>query len=210
MHSSDPLSPIFLISLPLVFIYLRKTRKIGKQVILYCFLGYLIWYLIPRTGGGRFILPYLPAYSLAVGFIYEASNLKLKKILLAFVFLSAGINLGYRALANYKYLPVILSQQSKNKFLSENLNFNFGDFYDVDGYFQRNIDKNDLVLIYGVHNLYYVDFPYIHESWAKPGIPVTHILVKDGSLPEKFGARRLIYKNNLTGVNLYLFGENLP
>jgi hypothetical protein len=92
--------------------------------------------------------------------------------------------------------------------LAKNLNFAYGEFADVDGYFAKNIKKDDLVIVYGIHNLFYVDFPYIHESWAKPGTFFTHLLVGGNqNLPEKFGKRLLIYENPLTKVKLYLYGE---
>jgi hypothetical protein len=85
--------------------------------------------------------------------------------------------------------------------LCQNLKFHFGDFYDCDGYFKKNIRPTDKVLIYDIHNLYYVNFPFDHESWAGPRENYTHILVGgDGpvfDLP-------LIYQNPLTGVKLYL------
>jgi len=211
LFSADPLNPLILIFFPLVFLYFKKISSFGKILFLYCFLTYSVWYFIPRTGGGRFFLPYLPAWSLACGLILDlVSNKKIKKFLIFFVFLFCLVNLSYRGMANKKFIPVILGKQSKDEFLTLNLNFQFGDFYDVDGFFKENIQKDDLVLIYGIHNLYYVDFPFVHESWAKSGVPVTHILVKDGDLPKKIGKRRLIYSQPKTNVRLYLFGEKIP
>lgn len=208
LHSDDPTLPILLIVLPLILIYFKKFSKSGKLILAYCFLAYFVWFFTPRTGGGRFILPYLPAFSLLVGFVIEITKeIFLKKMVFLFLVLLAFVNIGYRVLANWRFLPVILGKETKNAFLIKNLNYNFGDFYDIDGFFAENIDKNDLILIYGIHNLFYVNFPFIHESWVKPGIPVTHILIKGGELPEKFGEKRLIYFNKITNVNLYVSGE---
>ena len=211
LYSSDPTLPIFLIFL-LLLIWCFKKLTIQKKIILfYCFLSYVAWYFTPRTGGGRFILPYLPAFSLICGLVFEKINQKrIKKTLLIFVFILSLINIGYRFLANRKYLPVILGKENKEDFLAKNLNFQFGDFFDVDGFFAKNIQKNDLVLIYGIHNLYYVNFPFVHESWARSGIPITHILVQGKELPKNFGKRRLFYESGLTEVSLYPYGEKLP
>jgi hypothetical protein len=109
-----------------------------------------------------------------------------------------------RAWANQKYLPVILGQQTKADFLTQNLKFHFGDFYDIDGYFSQNIKPTDKVLVYGIHNLYYLDFPFDHHTWADPDTSYTHILVGDNlSLPQSHGHLPLIYQNPTTRVKLY-------
>src|SRR6266403_1254461 len=61
--SSDPISPIYLIILPLIIANYLKFKTEIKLVILYSALTIVIWYFTPRTGGGRFMLPYLPALS---------------------------------------------------------------------------------------------------------------------------------------------------
>lgn len=210
LRSADPISPIILIFLPLFLV--SKLSKTGKVLAAYCLLAYVVWYFTPRIGGGRFFLPYLPAFSLLCGFVFEAKEKQkiIRRFLIIFIIFITVINVIYRGIANKKYLPVILGRQTKADFLKRNLNFKFGDFYDVDGFFKANIDSKDLVLIYGIHNLYYVDFPFVHESWARPGTPITHILVKDGELPKKFGKRMLIYYQPQTNVRLYLYGEKLP
>jgi hypothetical protein len=48
-----------------------------------------------------------------------------------------------------------------------------------------------------------VDFPFVHESWAKPGTYFTHILVGEGELPDKFNDLELLYQNKTTKVKLY-------
>jgi len=210
LFSADPLNPLILIFLPLVLIYFKKLSSSLKILFFYCFLTYVFWYFIPRTGGGRFFLPYLPAWSLVCGSVLDlVFNKNIKKILLFFVFLVCLVNLGYRGMANKKFMPVIFKKQSKDEFLTKNLNFKFGDFYDIDGFFGKNIQKDDLVLIYGIHNLYYVDFPFVHESWSKPGTPVNYVLVKDGDLPEKFSQSRLVYFQPISKIKLYALKEKL-
>lgn len=53
------------------------------------------------------------------------------------------ISVPYRFIANIRFIPVILGLESKNNFLKNNLNFNFGDFYDIDGY----LDKKLIIMI---------------------------------------------------------------
>ncbi len=108
----------------------------------------------------------------------------------------------YRAVANAKYIPVVFGIESKNDFLAHNLNFSFGDFYDTNEDIKSRVGESK-VLIYGVHNLFYVDFNYIHESWVKKGDKVKYILVQGGTIPEKFSNSNMVYQNALTHVKLY-------
>ncbi|MBM3209129.1 hypothetical protein FJZ40_02450 [Candidatus Shapirobacteria bacterium] len=207
-RSADPLSPVFLVLLPLSIFGLKGQKPVVKTVALYCLLAYAVWYFIPRTGGGRYGLPYLPAFSFLAASSFSVRWPKIiRRAALASVLLFACFSLVYRLGANLKYLPYVLGRETKAEFLKSNLNFSVGNFYDIDGWFAQNIRQDDLVLIYGIHNLYYVNFPFIHESCAKHGTRFTYILVQNMDLPERFGTRRLVYENNTTGVKLYAFGE---
>lgn len=206
-EAGDPISPIFVILLPLTFVYIRKFTKNQKIVVLYSIFALLVWYITPRTGGGRFILPYLPAFSILTAFIISKIDNKLLKQYVGFLILFIClITIAYRGVANLKYLPVVLGVQSKNEFLSRNLNFNFGDFYDTDGYFTKNIRSGDKVLLYGFHNLFYANFPFIHESFVKTGDRFNYIAIQNANLPERFSHWNLIYENDKTNVRLYSLG----
>lgn len=202
-HAADPISPIYLIFLPLLFFV--RFSKSSKIILLYAFSSLLIWYITPRTGGGRFILPYLPAFSLLIGFVL--SSIEKKKLLfrysLVVIFFCSTITIGYRAAANAKYVPVILGLQTKDEFLSDNLNFSFGDFYDTDGFFTKTIHVTDRVLLYGFHNLYYVNFPFVDSTFVKKGEKFNYIAVQNETLPERFGKWKLIYDNKKTHVKVY-------
>ncbi|MFZ5366418.1 MAG: hypothetical protein ACOZBZ_04000 [Patescibacteria group bacterium] len=256
IHPDDIISPVYLIFLPLVLIFILRQKLSIKTTALYCLLGAFF----APAASNRYLLPYLPGLTLltfavldfylkqkkilypfafnlqgvipngalilgsnfnhkiilnshlktSVGIHHFAKSKQsgIEKLILGIVIFSALLNTGSRGLATRKFLPYLLGQENKTQFLVKHLNFSFGDFYDADGWFSRNIKKDDLVLIYGIHNLYYVDFPYVHESYALPGTYFTHILVGDNQrLPEKFGPRLLLYQNPKTQVKLYLFGE---
>ncbi len=127
LRSPDPLSPIYIMLLPLI-IYYRK--KLPVTITLYCLFSLIIWWLLPRSGGGRFILPYLPAFSiLGAIVIKELKDGVIKKIAISLVILVALISIFYRMLANAKFVPVILGMQSKQEFLDKNLDHNFGGNY---------------------------------------------------------------------------------
>lgn len=205
-HPDDIISPIYLLFLPLVFFIIWKQKESFKIAGFYCLWGL---FLVPEASN-RYLLPYLAALTLPLLaiFNYPWKKRLLTNLFIIIIIFSALLNLGSRGLATKKFIPYLLRQETKAEFLAKKLNFSFGEFYDIDGYFAKNIKKDDLVLIYGVHNLFYVDFPYVHESWAKPGTYFTHILVgSNQNLPEKFGKRLLIYENPETWVKLYVFGE---
>lgn len=205
----DIISPVYLIFLPLVLLTIRKQNTDFKIA---CLIILVSLTMSPRNST-RYLLPYLPALTLVTLSVFNLDIFKEKrwqKLLIAVIIFGALINLGSRILATKKFVPYLTGKESKSEFLTKNLNFSFGDFYDTDGWFKKNIRKEDLVLIYNLHNLYYADFPFVHESWAKPGTFFTHILVGDNKpLPEKFGTHLLIYHNEITRLSVYVFGNKL-
>lgn len=209
-NSPDPLSPIYMIFFPLIILSFSKFKPEIKIISLYSLLAVVAWYFTPRTGGGRFILPYLPAFSIicAACLNFFMENRKkygtlFPKFLIILIISVSLISIGYRFGANRKYIPVLLGQETKQKFLTTHLNFAFGDFYDTDNFFKNNINGNDRVLLFGFHNLYYVDFPFIDSSWLKAGDTFNYIATQNTQLPEKYKNWKLIHANSQTMVKLY-------
>lgn len=206
-QSSDPISPVYIISLPVIIITFKKLNFHAKIIFLYSFLGFIYWYFISRIEGARLLVSYLPAMSLisAVSFS-NIHTLVSRKIGITIIALTLFMSIAYRSMANYKYLPVILGKESKADFLIKHLNFSFGDFYDTDSYFKNNIKQTDTVLLYGFHNLYYVEFTFIDSSWVKKGDAFNYIATQNAELPKQFYFWSLVYKNPKTHVNLYSLG----
>jgi len=216
-HAADPVSPVYFGVLPLVvilacpeslrsFYFFKKNKNIINNLqylYLYSLLSILIWYFTPRTGGGRFILPYLPVYSILASYALSHAQKKIKSLLIGFVIIISIINLAYRTIANSRYIPVILGKQTKAQFFTKNLNFSFGDFYDIDGYFSKNIKKSDKVLLIGFHNLYYVNFLFVDNSWLTGNDRYNYIAVQKGILSSSFTDWKEIYYNPITNVRLY-------
>ena len=81
----------------------------------------LIWYFIPRLGGGRFILAYLPAASIiCIALIENLKVVSLKKYSYAIVILVFISTIFYRGVANSRYIPVVLGMESKHDYLIKN------------------------------------------------------------------------------------------
>jgi len=204
VNSPDPISPLYLIGLPIIIFAVSKFNQQKKIILIYSFLAVILWLLIPRTGGGRFFLPYLPALSLLIVLsINILKNNLLKSFLIALILLTSISSVIYRGIANAKYLPVILGTETKQEFLKNNLNFSYGDYYDIDSYMKNKIIPKDKVLIVGIHNLYYIDFPFIHDSYVKQDQNYNYILKRDDIVSRSHRGWKLIYKNDISKVALY-------
>lgn len=204
LYSSDPINPLYLVFLPIIIIFYKKFDIKAKTLFYYSLFSLIFWCLTSSLGGSRFFLPYLPALSVLVAISLSIIKNKLfKNYLILLIIIISISSIGYRFLANSKYIPVILGVESKNTFLNNNLNFSYGDFYDTDKYFKNNIKNNDKVLLYGFHNLYYIDFPYIDSSWIKKGDRFNYIAVQNSIIPDRFLDWKEIYYNNQTKVRLY-------
>lgn len=200
----DPVSPIYLIFLPFIFIFYKKFNQNLKYLFLFTVLSILVWIFIAPIGGSRLILPYLPVFSvLIIGCLSFFKSKTANKYLTFLIIIIALSSVSYRFLANTKYIPIILGTETKENFLSENLNFSYGDFYDVDNFFRNQIKPNDKVLTFGFHNLYYADFPFIDSSFVKKRDRFNYIATQNTSLPERFSKFKQIHYNTKTGVRLY-------
>lgn len=206
LFSPDPLSPIYIISLPLIIYFYPKLKTEFKMLTFFTFISIVIWYMTPR-GGGRYILAYLPIYTLlCTAVVDQCVRLKEKYLYSLIVFLiifTSLFSIFYRGIANSKYIPVLFVLESKSEFLTDNLQFSFGDFYDIDNYFKNTIKPDDIILLYGFHNLYYIDFPYTDSSWMKKGDYYNYIATQNTNLPSEFKDWQLQYENKKTLVKLY-------
>ena len=207
LNLSDPISPLYIIFLPLAAFLYRKFKLSLRVMSLYSFFAIAVWYLTPQTGGGRFILPYLPAFSLVtIAIVSMIKQIKLRNTFIGLIIVLALFSIFYRGAANFKYISVVLGKESTSQFLSNHLNFSFGDFYDTDGYFAKQIKQEDKALLYGFHNLYYVNFPFIDSSYIKKGDKFNYVGVYGNNLPPRFKFWNLIYYNEKTNVRLYSIG----
>ena len=210
IYTNDPISPLYLIFLPLIIIFYKNMNIKIKYLFIYSVISFFVWYFTQYFRGTRFLLPYLPIFSILCAYaISKIKQVNFKNYLIVLVIFVSFISIGYRGLANAKYIPVILNNKSQSDFLKENLNFNYGDFYDIDKYFKNNIKLSDKVLLYGFHNLYYVDFPFIDYTWVKKGDKFNYIATQNSNLPKKFSNWKLIYYNKTTNVKLYTLDRKL-
>ena len=206
-HSADPLSPVYIIFLPLILFYFRKFNREIKIILIYLLISLVAWYFTPQKGA-RYFLPYLPALSIVCAYVVAqlSKDKPLKYLSISIIIFVSFLSILYRGVANTKYLPVIFQKQTKEEFLTNHLNFNFGDFYDTDNYFKTHINNTDRVLLYGFHNLYYVNFPFIDSSYVRKGDGFNYIATQNSKIPERFKFWKLIYSNKKTGVKLYSLG----
>lgn len=140
---------------------LSKT-KFPKPLLIYVFGTFVLWLITPKTGDGRFLLPYLPGWA-ALSVII----LKEKKVLILVAVLFAVFSIGYRAVANARLIPYLLGQESRMHYICRRLDFTTSVFADCDGQVAKTVKPTDLVLVRGFHNLYYLDVPFVDETWYK-------------------------------------------
>ncbi|MEK7551712.1 MAG: glycosyltransferase family 39 protein [Patescibacteria group bacterium] len=210
VNTFDPISPLYLVFIPLLIMLYKKTDIKVKYLFIYSLIAFFLWYLTQYFRGTRFLLPYLPIFSILCAYaISMVKEVNFKKYLILLVIFISIVSIGYRGFANAKYIQLFLGSETKNEFLRKNLNFNFGDFYDTDDYFKNNIKRGDKVLLYGFHNLYYVDFPFIEGSSAKKGDKFNYIAVQNANLPVRFSDWKEIYYNKETNVRFYKLNNKL-
>jgi len=73
----------------------------------------------------------------------------------------------------------------------------------LDNDLKKIIKEDELVLVYGSHNLFYADFPFVHSSFANPNLPVSYILVQNNVFPKEINLGKLVYHNQRSEIKLY-------
>ncbi|MFC1711920.1 ArnT family glycosyltransferase [Patescibacteria group bacterium] len=207
----DILTPALLLGLPLI-IY-KKNIILVKEILVVLFftINYIFFFFTPLNYN-RFLLPYIPVFIYLVLFILKSLKKDEKVLKSTFILVSlfiAIVNLLTRGLVNYKFVPVIIGKESKSSFLSENLNFDVGNFYDIDGWFKENIKGDEKALVYGVHNLFYLDFPFDHISWVNKETYYSYIIDQNDSRVKEFANLPLLYENSRTRVKVYKFRNKI-
>ncbi len=119
LRLADPINPVYVMVLPLLItppfppLRLRGGTEEGdiRTLVVYCILSFIVWFLTPHTGGGRFLMPYLPVWSVLTAILIQKN-----KFLVSMAIALAIISIGYRGLANSKYIPYLIGLQSKQEF----------------------------------------------------------------------------------------------
>jgi hypothetical protein len=161
--AADSVSPVYLITAPLIFFsHFKKWGRGVVEIFIYTLLAVLFWLMAPHTGGSRFFLPYLPVLSVLIVFVISGlKDLFIKKSLVILTLTLTLASIFYRLAANSKYLPVILGSQTKSDFLSRHLNYSFGDFYDTDNYLKNYLPPEAKIFTSGINNLFYLNYQLI-------------------------------------------------
>jgi hypothetical protein len=203
---ADILSPLIIISLPLVIVGLvkrrRKLKKIIQILITYLIFYVLFWFFTPLAYN-RFLLPVLPIYFLIFFIVLDKFRQKavLKRIIVITIILISIVNMACRFVANQKFIPLLLGKEKEVDFMKRELNFGAGNFYDTAEILKSMVGDRK-VLVAGIHNLFYIDVPFKEISWAQKGEVFDFILVgKDAD--ELFDKLPIVYRYPESGVTLY-------
>lgn len=200
MTPDDPLTPLMIILIPFIFIASWKDFAKYRPLAIYAGLSLVVWWLIPKTGGGRFILPYFPTLAiLAVTVIENLRGAQIKKVLWLVALGLCCLNMVIRGVPLVRLTPYLLGQQSKEAYLCAHLDPQTSVFVDCDGKVGK-IVGTDLVLVAGIHNLYYLDVPFVHDTWYR-GEQVNYLLTTGDA--KLFPASVLVYENTQLKYRLF-------
>lgn len=197
LYSADPINPIFIMAIPLIFLKSKSFLLRHRVLIVYSIATYIVWYFFFQAGGSRFLTSYFGGYTLLLMLLITGEKKKTKNLYIVLLFVIAIVTIFYRGAANSRALPYIFGYQSKEEFLMKRLNFSFGDFYDEGGSIKK-IVGNNLVVLHNMHNIFYVDFYYTLPEWSNAE-KAKYALVQNGELVNA----QLIYQNKKTNVKLY-------
>ncbi len=199
------ISPLFVVLLPISFILMRKN-KLFSFLSLYALFTFGVWLLLPRTGGTRFLLPYIPIWAIVVSSVFSVESKSLsmpwmQKGLFALVVIIASFNLLVRIKLNEKVLPVLLGKQSKQAYLAKNLNLKTN-ILDTNKELASFVSDSDLVHVVGRANLYYAPFKVQHASYGNLD-EATHVLVYEAQAPDYVNEANLLYSSGSERIRLY-------
>lgn len=188
LFTENKLNPLFFLA------FLNRTNFF---LWAYTLATFLFWLVTPQGGGGRYLLPYLPVYA-----VLATQMISKKRWLVALAGVFVVFSIAYRSAANVKIIPYLTGKETRTEYLCKNLDFSTAVFVDCDGWFAENIKSSDLVLVKGFHNLYYVDFPFVDETWYK-GEKTDYTLIYGRNESHKGNRGTKIYENQLTGAIIY-------
>lgn len=199
IFAPDPVSPIYFMLLPIVIIGFFEPLKKYFLLTFFCISVYILWYLTSQSGGSRFLVTFIAAFSL-VSFlaVLKIKNSFIEKFVVIVILAVAVTNILYRGVASLRFVPVIIGVESKERFLMDHLNFSFGDFYDENSDIKKLVGSN-VVLMKNTHNLYYVDFPFTIDEWYAKRYK--YVLYQSLTKPDE--KNNLIYRNIKTQTWLY-------
>ncbi len=211
--SSDPIGPLYLIVAPLILISLPQLiRRGASPLIVYTIFTYLSWWAIPHSGGGRFIMSYLPVWAILTVLTFHLLRGYYRALVLFALGIVVAVNFLVRSAATARGIPYLQGGQTRQAFLCRNLDFKTSVFFDCDDWFKMNIKNTDRVLVSGSHNLFYIDFPFVHESWYN-GEEFNYWLIQNDTLTKSFlrlgtvarkklntGHWAVVYQNKKTGL----------
>lgn len=192
---------------PFILLPLFFLRPLPKPIKFFLILGvsyFLLWSFIPNQEERYALIGFFPL-ALVAGWGFSRllkSQLivKIFTITVLILTLSMQIMLSFKQnIRDEKYFPVVTGRETVRQYLSNTMGPNIWTFYDLDSYFQNNLQKSDKILIFA-HNYNYVNFNYLdaysieneleevksEEELLKlfKKYQLTHILFKTTSFPE--------------------------
>ena len=196
----DPINPIYFSVLTIIVMNLKTLWNKYREISVFVLGGLCVWEVIPQTGGGRFILPYLPEMAvvtvIGIGLVKDKFS---KNLLVMCIFGLSFVNLATRIPSLVRLKPYLLRQETKEEYLCRRPELLPGTFVDCDGQVKKLVGKDSLVVTHGIHNLYYIDVPFVDQSWYR-GEKYHFVLSGKGIT---YSPGTLVYHSSQLGYSLY-------
>lgn len=201
VHSRFRTGPVILV--PLIIAGRAVWKKIPRELVLILSGLSLSWWFAPANmwkGDGRYFLPTLAIIAIVGGYVLGQVRAGKRRIIVAAIVMQGVVGIVYRGAANIKFLPFVFGYESKSEFLSRELNFDYGDWYDVDGEVERIVD-DEKYIVYGVHNTYYLPGNFYHFSFARESCyPYVLVQGEEHVVDEE---DEVVYQNDVNRSALY-------
>lgn len=186
-------SPIFFLSI--VFFFFNKLNDIAKIIHSRLFIFFVLLsieylfmhpYFYPRYLLGLYVI-FIIIISFGIKEIVERAVIN--KIIVVTIYLLLMFYYGINTLIT---LPYGFGWADNNKYLTRVLSLDNSSYYNFDNLFNKFIDKNDLIVTYGIFGYYYADFSYVDAGYIfnsknksfnnLKASRVTKLLIKGGDI----------------------------
>ncbi len=203
------ISPFFAL-IPLLFLFWRFLNSKIKIILFLVILGFLAWSYLPIYVS-RYLIAFVPLFVLLSAISFDLIlRKKIISPILSYLFLALIlIPLLFLSLRqNRFFLPVVFGIESRHEFLIREVPKKEDDFYDIDSIIAQNIKETDKTLVYGIHNLYYLDCPYLDATAIEEEFQEIDGLDQFLKVLKEHNLTHILTKTyNLTNIISYLAGE---
>lgn len=160
-------APVFGLIFLLPFIF-RKNKMLILATLI--FIIFFLAFSLHPLGEVRYFMVILPVLATLIGYVITEVRSWIFRFLVA-VLMIWGLWVNYNTILNDYKLPLELAKGkiSRQEYLKKHIGGVWFNFYDVDGYFEKNLLPGDKIITINYHNLFYVDGNFADWSYIGEG-----------------------------------------